>query len=157
MDGEDMTWTESAENRLQWRALILNISDIQFLLVEYYIIIVPEFIHRKLTIRSRVLAKTIVALLVKKFSVFYGTRSFITIFTRACHWILFWATWSSPYPLSLWSIFLSLSLSLSHTHLWLQSGFLPSRFTSKYLNILFISPRHATYPASLIFICLITT
>jgi hypothetical protein len=43
----------------------------------------------------------------KKFSAFYGTRRFITVFTRALHWSLSWARaiQSTPsHPISLWSI-----------------------------------------------------
>jgi hypothetical protein len=40
---------------------------------------------------GRVLDNLIITQLVKKFSTFCGTRSFITIFTRACHWSLSWA------------------------------------------------------------------
>jgi len=41
---------------------------------------------------SRVLLeKLIVTQLVKKLPVFYGTRRFITVFTRACHKCLSWA------------------------------------------------------------------
>jgi hypothetical protein len=39
--------------------------------------------------RRVLLEKLIVAQLVNKFSVFYGIRSFITVFTRARHWSLF--------------------------------------------------------------------
>jgi hypothetical protein len=42
---------------------------------------------------SRLLEKLIVTQLVKKFLVFYGTRRFITVFTRARHWSLYHATW----------------------------------------------------------------
>jgi len=57
--------------------------------------------------RSRVIEKLIVAQLVKKFSVFYETRRFITVFLRTCHWSLCWARWiqsTSLHPNSLWSI-----------------------------------------------------
>jgi len=42
--------------------------------------------------------------LVKKFPAFYGTRRFITVFTRARHWSESWARWiQSPtsYPIYL--------------------------------------------------------
>jgi len=41
---------------------------------------------------SRVLLeKLIVARLVRTFSCPYGSRKFITVFKRVCHWFLFWA------------------------------------------------------------------
>jgi hypothetical protein len=53
------------------------------LLVEFLVPIAPQ------TPLSRLLCgKLRVAQLVKKFPNFYGTRSFITVFTRACHWTL---------------------------------------------------------------------
>jgi hypothetical protein len=61
-----------------------------------------------LTPWSRVLLENLIVVhLVKKFSAFYGTRVFITVFTRAHHWPLFWARWiqSTPFhPISLPSI-----------------------------------------------------
>jgi len=39
--------------------------------------------------------------LVKKFTVFYGNRRFITVFTRARLCSLSWATWIQPAPLHL--------------------------------------------------------
>jgi hypothetical protein len=50
----------------------------------------PPSDHRnKLTPWSRaLLEKLIVTQIVKKFPVFYGTRRFITVFTRAHHWFL---------------------------------------------------------------------
>jgi len=40
-------------------------------------------IYQNMETWSRVLEKLIVAQLVKKFSIYYGTRRFITVFTRA--------------------------------------------------------------------------
>jgi len=84
-----------------------------------------------------------------KFSTFYETHSFITVFTRTCHSSLSWVTWiqSTPSdPVSLRSI-LMLSLHLCQE--------LPSDFLTKILYI-FPSPMHATYPAHLIFLDSIT-
>jgi len=57
---------------------------------------------------SRVLHKLVVSQLVKKFTAFYRTRRFITVFTTAWHWSLFWATWiqstTHSHPVSLRSI-----------------------------------------------------
>jgi hypothetical protein len=49
------------------------------------------FIHnvRRLTPWNRGFGKLMVAEVVKKFPVFYGTRKFITVFTTARHSILF--------------------------------------------------------------------
>jgi hypothetical protein len=63
--------------------------------------------------------------LLKNFPAFYGTRRFITVFTRALHWSLFWARsiQSIPYhPISLRSI---LKLS-TYLRLGLPSGLFPS-------------------------------
>jgi hypothetical protein len=57
------------------------------------------------------LEKLTVAQLVNKFSAFYGTRMFITVFTRARHWSISWARWiqSSPsHAVSLRSILIKL-------------------------------------------------
>jgi hypothetical protein len=43
------------------------------------------------------LEKLPVAQSLKIFPTFYGTRRFVTVFTRALHWSLSWARWSSPY------------------------------------------------------------
>jgi hypothetical protein len=49
--------------------------------------------------RSRFfLEKLTVTQLVKKFSAFYGTRRFITVFTTARHWSLSWARWTQSTP-----------------------------------------------------------
>jgi hypothetical protein len=84
----------------------------------------------------------------------YGTWRFITMFTRACHWSLIWASCiqsTISHPTSLWSI---LVLSY-HLHLCLPSGLLHSGFTTKILYAFLISPMHATYLAHLILLQLI--
>jgi hypothetical protein len=49
---------------------------------------------REVTLWNRVLLeKLTVTQLLKKLPTFYGTREFITVFTRNCHWTLSWATW----------------------------------------------------------------
>jgi len=47
------------------------------------------------------LEKLIVAQLVKKFSAFYGSRSFIIVITRAPYWSLSWTYESSHHPIYL--------------------------------------------------------
>jgi len=42
---------------------------------------------------SRVLEKLIITQPIKKFPAFYGTKRFITVFTRVRHWFLSWARW----------------------------------------------------------------
>jgi hypothetical protein len=60
---------------------------------------------------SRVFEKLIVAQLIKRFCTFHGTRKFITMFARACSWILLWAVWiqSTPHVISVKSILMLLS------------------------------------------------
>jgi hypothetical protein len=61
---------------------------------------------------------------IKNFPAFYGTRKYITVFTRALHWSLSWARSIQaipPHPLSLRSI---LILS-THLRLGLPSGLFP--------------------------------
>jgi len=68
-------------------------------------------------------------LIVYKFSVFYGTRTFMTVFTKA-------------HPVSLRPI-----LILSpRPHLGLPSVFFPSNFPIKILSTFLISTMRATYP-----------
>jgi hypothetical protein len=73
--------------------------------------------------------KLIVTQLVKNI-VSYGTRRFITVFTKARYWTLSWASWiqfAPSIPISLRSI---LMLS-SHLRLGLPSGLLPSGLPTK--------------------------
>jgi hypothetical protein len=62
----------------------------------------------------------------------YGNQKFITVFTKAHHWTLSWASWiqfALSIPISLRS---SLMLS-SHLSLGLPSGLLPSGLPTKTL------------------------
>jgi hypothetical protein len=52
----------------------------------------------QLTSWSTVLEKSIVAQLVKNFSVFYGPRRLITVFTKALHRSLSWTRWTQFTP-----------------------------------------------------------
>jgi hypothetical protein len=68
--------------------------------------------------------------LIKKFLLFYGTRRFITAFTRVRHLSLSWArsVQSTPLHTTAWRSILKLSF---HLLLGLRSGFVPSGFHTK--------------------------
>jgi len=84
-----------------------------------------------LTPWSRVLEKMIVTQLVKKFTAFYGTRRFITVFTRLHHWSPSWTTLiqsTTSHPVSLRYILIILP---SHLCLGLPGG-LPLQLSGIY-------------------------
>ena len=93
--------------------------------------------------------------LVKKFPSFYGTRKFFTALTSACHLSLSWAISiqsTLSYPTSWRSILiLSSNLGLGHPSVLYSSGFL-----TKILYTPLLSPIHATCPAYLILLDLIS-
>jgi hypothetical protein len=73
--------------------------------------------------------------LLKNFTAFYGTRRFITVFTRALYWPLSWARsiQSIPsYPISLRSIL----ILFTHLRLGLPFGLFPSGFPTNIIRLL---------------------
>ena len=109
-----------------------------------------------LTPRSRDLREKLTGLqLVKKFSVFYGTRRFLTAFTSTRHLSLSWASSIqsiSPHPNSQRSIFILSSLLC----LGLPSCLFHSGFPTRTLYTLLFSSIRATYPFHLILLDFIT-
>jgi hypothetical protein len=101
---------------------------------------------------SRTLEKLRVTQLVKKFPAHYGSRRFITIFTRARHWSLTWARWIQSTP--------------SHSYIFLpctnksSEWSLPFKFSDKKKFLLFSHlPMRATctaHPIHLYLLALIT-
>jgi hypothetical protein len=86
--------------------------------------------------------------LLKNFPAFYGTRRFITVFTRALYWSL-----SGDRSI----LFLLRSIIILSTHLRLRppSGLFSSGFPTNILYAFLLSPIRATYPAHLILLDLI--
>jgi hypothetical protein len=80
------------------------------------------------------LQKQTIAQLVKKIPVIYGTRRFITAFTRTRHWSLSWARLFQPTPSHSISLTPLLILS-SHLRLALPSGL---TLTSIHTKILYV-------------------
>ena len=109
-----------------------------------------------LTPWCRVLLEKLTGLqLVKKLPAFHGTRRFTTALTSVRHLSLSWASPIQsiyPHPTS-WRSILILS---AHLRLGLHSGLFPSGFPSKTLYTTLSSPIHATCPAHLILLDLIT-
>jgi hypothetical protein len=74
------------------------------------------------------------------------TGMFLTMFTRARHWSLFWARWLQSTPSHTISLRSILILS-SHLRLGLPSGLVPSCFPTKISRAFLTSPMRATCPA----------
>jgi hypothetical protein len=88
-----------------------------------------------LTPWSRILLqKLIVTQLVKKFPALYGTRRYITVFTRALHWFLSCVGWIRSTPSHPISLKFTLILS-SHLRVGLPTGLFPSGFRPKFVCI----------------------
>jgi hypothetical protein len=97
------------------------------------------------------LKKPPVAQLLKNFPTFYGTRRFITVYTRVLYCSLSWAISIQsipPHPISLrYILILSIHLGLSF-----PSGLFPYGFPTKILYAFLFFPIRASYPAHLIFL-----
>ena len=106
--------------------------------IEGYINLLPN----ELIPWGRVLPENVIySQLLNIFPAFYGTRNFITVFTRTRHLFLSWARsiqsmHPPPHPASRSSI---LTLS-THPRLGLPSGLLPSGFSTKFLFAPLLSP-----------------
>ena len=131
------------------------ISPFLILSTSLFITLLPDAVLL-LTPRSTVLLEKLTDFqLVKNFPAFYGIRRFITAFTSACHVSLSLARSIQsmpPHPTS-WRSILILS---SHLRLGLPSGLFPSDFPTNTLYTPLLSPVHATFPARLILLDLIT-
>jgi hypothetical protein len=66
----------------------------------------------------------------KKFSALYGTWTFVTLFTRICHWILSWARLTQSVFSQLVS-FRCILISFSRVHQNLASGLFLSGFPTE--------------------------
>jgi hypothetical protein len=77
--------------------------------------------------------------LLKNFPAFYGTRRFITVFTRVLHWFLSWARSIQSIPSHPISLRSKLILS-THLHLGLPSGHFPSGFSTNILYAFLVAP-----------------
>ena len=118
--------------------ILLNVKYAEFSLKQGN----NTFVGTRLTTRNRILLPNLILpWMVKKFTTFYGTHRFITMFKRPCHFL----SQTNPahvFPSFFFNIYLILS---SHLHLFLPSGL----FSSGFPTITLLSLR-ATCPAHLI-------
>jgi hypothetical protein len=81
-----------------------------------------------------------------KFPAIYGTRKFITVLTKACHWSPTWSRWIQTIPSN--SIFLiSFLILTSILCLVLPRGLYLSGFPTKILYEFLVSPIRSTFSA----------
>jgi hypothetical protein len=88
------------------------------------------------------------------FPAFYGTRRFISVFTRALQWSLSWAKSIQSIPPHLISL-ISILILFTHLRLGLPSGLFPSSFPSNILYAFLFSLIRATCPSHLTLLDLI--
>jgi hypothetical protein len=94
--------------------------------------------------------------LLKKFPACYGTRKFITAFTRSRHLSLSWARLIQSMPPPHSTSRRSILILSSHLRMGLPSGLVPSGFPTKALYAPLLPPIRATCPAHLSLLDLIT-
>jgi hypothetical protein len=134
--------------RSPFKRSILYCNIIYYTTLNYTIHTLLHYTERA-TWNWALLEKTPVAQLLKNFLQFYGTRRFITMFTRAHRWYLFWTTSIQslpPHPIFLKSI---LILS-NHLRLFLPSGLFSSDYPTTILHAFLFAPICATCPTHLI-------
>jgi hypothetical protein len=85
--------------------------------------------------------KSIVIQPVKKFPAFYGTKSFITVFTRARHCILPWTSWIQSTSSPLFKIVFNIILSCTSKS---TGGLFSSSFPTQVLYEFVVSTRRDT-------------
>jgi hypothetical protein len=114
-----------------------------------------EYVMLPIPCNKVLLEKLMVTQLVKTLSVFFRTRWFITVTTRARNWSLSWARCIQPIPYHPATLRSILILSL-HLRLSLLYGLFRSGFPIKIFYAFLISPVPATYPIHPILLDLIT-
>jgi hypothetical protein len=94
----------------------------------------PKFIFIAHSWSWALLKKPPIVKLLKNFPEFYGTRRFITVFSRVLHWSLSWARSNQSIPSHPIPQRATLILS-THLCLGLPSGLFPSRFPTNIQNL----------------------